>query len=182
MFERGGRARRRKVRNSRRRKEGEKGRRTHVHHVQEGSLGGSNSSSSGNDLNVGDDLDGTPSNLGGDGEGLEEGGLSGLHSGVSSRDPNVDGSEGSSSSRGGDLVGEDVLSNLLKVSGGEDESDVSLDVGEKLLELRVLGENGSESSSNHGVLSHEDGGLSSERLSDLMHCRGQRGGRGKRRE
>lgn len=142
---------------------------TNVHHVEEGSLGGSDPGSGGDDLDVGDDLDGSSGDLGGDLEGLEEGGLSGLHSGVSGRDVDVDGSEGSSSGGSGDLVGEDGLSDLLEIPGGEDESDVSLDVGEKLLELGVLGEDSSESSSDHGVLSHEDRSLAPERLSDLVH-------------
>lgn len=140
-----------------------------VEHVQEGGLGGSDSGSGGDDLDVGDNLDGSSGNLGRDRERLEEGGLSGLHAGVTSGDPDVLGGERSSSGGGGDLVVEDDLSDLLEVSRGEDESNVSLDVGEELLELRVLSEDGSERSSNHGVLSHEDGGLASESLSDLVH-------------
>jgi hypothetical protein len=155
-------------------------RRAHVEHVQKGSLGGTDSGVLGNDLNVRDDLDGSSSNLRGDLKRLEERGLSGLHSGVSGGNEDIDGGEGTSSGRSSDLVGENDVSDVLEVTGGEDESNVALDVGEELLELGVLGEDGSEGSSDHGVLSHQDGGLASEGLSDLVHWkkRGGKKGRG----
>lgn len=123
-------------------------------------------------MNVGDDFNRSSSNLGGDVQRLEEGGLSGLHSGVSSRNVDVDLGVGSSLGGGGDLVVEDDTSNVLEISRGEDESDISLDVGKEFLELGEVGEDHSHGSSNHRVLSHEDLSLASEGLSDLMHLVG----------
>ena len=149
------------------------GERRDVEHVQQGSLGSSDLVADSDDLNVVDNLDRSSGNLGGDTEGLEERGLSGLHTGVSGRDVDVNGGDGTSLGRGGDDVGDDDLSDVLEVTRGEDESDVALDVGEQLLELGEVGHDGSESSSDHRVLSHEDDTLASERLSDLVDLLGR---------
>ena len=96
-----------------------------VQHVQESSFGRSDSGSSSNDLNVSDDFNSTTSNLGGDTESLEERGLAGFHTSVSGRDVDVEGSDGTSTSRGGDTVGENLLTGLLEITVGEDETDVA---------------------------------------------------------
>jgi hypothetical protein len=139
-----------------------------VQHVQKGSLGRTDSVTGGNDLNVGNDFNRTSSNLGWDTKGLEERGLSGFHTSVTTGDVDIVGGNGTSSGGSGDLVGDDDFSDLLQVLVGEDETDVSLDVGEELLELGVFREDNSETSSDHGVLSHEDDTSASERLSDEM--------------
>lgn len=116
-----------------------------------------------------DDFDGTTGNLCRNSEGLEEGCLAWLHTGVSGGDDDLVGGEGTGTSRGGDLVGCDDITDFLEVSLGEDETDVSLDLLEESLVLRVLGEGTSECSSDHGVLAHEDDTLASECETDLVH-------------
>lgn len=120
-------------------------------------------------MDLGNDLNRSTGNLGGDVEGLEEGGLSGLHTSVAGGNVDVVGGVSSSLGGGGDLVGEDQVTDLLEVSGGEDESDVSLDVGEEALELGVVGQDETDSTANHGVLSHQDLSLAAESLTNLVH-------------
>jgi hypothetical protein len=144
-----------------------------VQHVQQGGLGGSDLGTGGDDLNVVDDFDGTSGNLGRDGQGLEERGLSGFHTSVTGGDVDIDGGDGSGSGRGGDLVGNDDLSDLLQVGRGEDETDVASEVRHELLEVRELGQDASESSSDHGVLSHQHNTLASEGESDLVQLSGR---------
>ena len=74
-----------------------------------------------------------------------------------------------SKNRSVNLVGSDEITNLLEVIRGEDETDVTPDMGEELLELRILVENGAESTADHGVLAHDDDGLASESNTDLVH-------------
>ena len=148
------------------------GERLDVEEGKESSLGSSDTVTLGNDLGVVDDLNSSTGNLGGDSKSLEERGLTGLNSGGTSGDEDINGSEGTSTGRGGDLVGDDDVADLLEVGSGEDESDVTPDDGEELLEVGALGEEDTESTANHGVLSHEDDGLSTESLTDLVHLVG----------
>jgi hypothetical protein len=132
-----------------------------VEHVQQSSFG-STDSTTGNDFNS------TSSNLGWDTKSLEERGLSGFHTGVSTWYPNIVGGNGTSSSGGSDDVGNNDFSDILQITGSEDETDVSLDVREELFELGVFGKDDSETSSDHGVFTHEDDTFSSEGLSDQV--------------
>lgn len=147
--------------------------RRNVQHVQQGGLGGTDLGTGGDDLNVVDDFNRTSSNLGGDRKRLEERRLSGFHTSVTGGDPDVDGGDGSRSSRSGDLVGDDDLSNVLQVTRGEDETNVSLEEGHELLEGGEVGQDASEGSSDHGVLAHQDDTLASEGESDLVQLVGR---------
>lgn len=149
------------------------GERRDVEHVQEGGLGRSDLGTGRDDLDVIDDFDGTSGDLGWDTKGLEERGLSWLHTGVSGWDVDVVGGDGTGPSWGSDLVGEDDLSDVLQVARGEDETDVASDIWEELLELGELGEDASESSSDHSVLAHEHDTFSSEGLSDQVELLGR---------
>jgi hypothetical protein len=144
-----------------------------VEHVQQSSLGRSDLVSGSNDLDVLYDFNRTSSNLCWDFEGLEERGLSGLHTSVSTGNDNVVGGDSTCSGRGSDNVGNNDFSNILQVARGKDESNVALDVGEELLELGVFGKDDSETSSDHGVFTHEHDTLSSERLSDQVGLLGR---------
>jgi len=139
-----------------------------VEHVQQSSFGSTDSTTGLNDLDIGDDFNSTSSNLGWDTKSLEERGLSGFHTGVSTWYPNIVGGNGTSSSGGSDDVGNNDFSDILQITGSEDETDVSLDVREELFELGVFGKDDSETSSDHGVFTHEDDTFSSERLSDQV--------------
>jgi len=106
------------------------GERRDVKHVQEGRLGSSDTGSTSNDLDVGHDFNSTTSDLGWDTESLEERGLAGLHTGVTSGDGNVGGRIGTSTGRGSYLVRNNDLTNVLEVTAGEDETDVAPDMRE----------------------------------------------------
>lgn len=124
------------------------GERRDVEQVEQGSLGGTDLGSSLNELEVGGNFNGTTSNLGGDTEGLEERGLSGLHTGVASGHPHIGGGKGTRTSGGGDLVVENLVTDGLEVGVGEDEADVALDERQEALVLGGVGDEGLESTTN----------------------------------
>ena len=148
------------------------GERRDVQHVEQRRLGGSDTGTRGDDLDVRDDFNRTTGDLGGDVQGLEEGGLARLHTGVTGGNDNVLGRERTGTRGRSDLVGNDRLADFLEVLAGEDEADVALDVGEETLELRVLGEDRAECAANHGVLAHQDDTLATEGNTNLMHLVG----------
>lgn len=143
-----------------------------VQHVQEGGLGWTDSGPGMDDLDVLSDFDGTTGDLGRDRERLEEGCLSRFHTRVSGRDRDVYGSNGTSTSGGLYLVGDDDFANFLEVTGGKDEANVTLYMREETFELGVLGENVSQRSADHGVLAHEDDTLAAKGDTNLMHLIG----------
>ena len=96
-----------------------------VQHVEQGSLGSTNLATSLNELEVGGNFDGTTGNLGGDTESLEERGLTRLHTSVTSGDVDIARGDGTSTSGSGDTVGEDLVTDVLEVTVGEDETDVA---------------------------------------------------------
>lgn len=97
-----------------------------VEHVQQGGLRGADLSTGHNELELADNFNGTTSNLGGNTEGLEERSLVWWHTSVSSWNENIQGSNGTSTSRGRDSVLDDLLADLLQVLVGEDEADIAL--------------------------------------------------------
>ena len=109
-----------------------------VQHVQECSLGSPDTGACCNNLDIGDDFNRTTRDLGRDTECLEEGSLSGLHSSVACGDNDILRRERTRASWGSNLVGNDDVSDLFEVLGGEDESDVALDMREKPFELGEL--------------------------------------------
>ena len=145
------------------------GERRDVQQVKEGSLGGTDLVASLNELEVGDNLNGTTGNLGGDTESLEEGGLTGFHTSVTTGDPDIIGGDGTGTSGSSDTVGKDLLLGALEVTVGEDETNVTTDVGKETLPLGVLGDETLKGTTNHGVLTHQDDGLSTEGDTDLVH-------------
>ena len=119
-----------------------------------------------------DDLNGSLGDLGGNVEGLEEGGLLGPEAGVLGGDDDVQGSDGSGASGGSNLVGEEHVPDGDELVLGEDEADVSLDVVEQVLELGVVDQVTLDGLPHHGVLAHEDDGVTPERDADLLHLLG----------
>ena len=144
--------------------------RTDSEHVEEGGLRRSDAGSGEDEVDVGDDLDRSTRDLGGDVERLEERRLSGLHAGVTSRDEDIVGRVRSSLGRGGDLVGEDDVANLLEVGRGEDESDVSTHVGKETLERRVLGEDKTDRTANPVVSRQTPTLVQFDRIVELTWC------------
>lgn len=119
-----------------------------VQHVEKGGLGRTNLATGLDELQIGGNFDGTTSNLGGDTESLEERGLARFHTGVSSRDPDIGRGKGTSTSRSGDLVGKDLVTDVLQVAIGEDETNVALDMRQETLVLGSLVEEDSQGSAN----------------------------------
>ena len=179
-----------------------------VQQVKEGSLGGTDLVASLNELEVGGNFNGTTGNLGGNTEGLEERGLTRFHTAahmsvfpvvslshsvslrVSGGDVDITGGDGTSTSGGSDTVGEDLLTDVLEVTVGEDEADVAweasvlcaracgagihtLDVGEQALVVGEVVDQALESAADHGVLAHENDTLTTEGLTDLVHLLGR---------
>lgn len=116
------------------------GERRDVQHVKEGGLRGSDLGTGLNELEVSGNLNGTTGNLGWDTKGLEERGLSWLHSGVTGWDVDIIWGDGTSTGWGGDLVGQDNIADGLQVTVGEDEANVALDVSEETLVLWSIGD------------------------------------------
>jgi len=143
-----------------------------VQHVEKGSLGSSDLGASLDELQIGGNFDGTTGNLSWDTEGLEERGLSWFHTSVSGWDENIIRGYGTSTSRSSDLVGENLVTDGLEVAVGEDESDVALDEWKETLVLGGVGNEALDSTTDHGVLSHQDDTLTTEGLSDLVHLLG----------
>lgn len=96
-----------------------------VQHVEESGLGGSHLGTSLDELQVKGNFDGTTGNLGWDTESLEERGLSGFHTSVTSWDVDIERSDGTGTSRSSDTVLENLLTGLLEVGVGENETDVA---------------------------------------------------------
>jgi hypothetical protein len=119
-----------------------------VQQVEQRGLGGADLVASINELKIGGNFNGTTGNLGGDTESLEERGLARLHTGVSSRNPHIDGSDGTGTSGSSDTVGEKLVTDLLEVAVGEDETDVALDERQDTLVLGSINDEGPESSAN----------------------------------
>ncbi|GAO51719.1 hypothetical protein G7K_5812-t1 [Saitoella complicata NRRL Y-17804] len=144
-----------------------------VEHVQQGSLGSTDLGTGSNDLDLGNDFDGTTGNLGRNTQSLEERGLSGLHTGVTSGDEDIGGGDGTSTGRGSDSDGGDGVTDGLQVTVGENETGVTLDEGQQALVLGELTEEATDGTANHGVLTHEDDGITTELLTDGVHLLGR---------
>merc|ERR1719166_765143 len=100
-----------------------------LEHVQEGSLGHTHPVTSCDQGHIRDDLNGTLGNLGGDAQGLEEGGLLGTHAGVLGGHHHVQGGQGAGLGGGLHLVGQQHVPDLGELLVGEHEADILLDVG-----------------------------------------------------
>mmetsp|Transcript_23398 Transcript_23398/g.49911 ORF Transcript_23398/g.49911 Transcript_23398/m.49911 type:complete len:352 (-) Transcript_23398:142-1197(-) len=126
---------------------------------KKGSLGGSDLVSLADDLDVVENLDGSPVNLGWDGQGLEETCLGGVKSGATSRANDVHRGDRTGLGRSTDLVLGDLVLDINQWSVRENDSDVSNEKRSDLVPERLvvlLGVN-PERSANHGVLTHEHG-------------------------
>lgn len=99
-----------------------------VEHVQQGGLRGSDLSARLNELQLSGNFNGTTSNLGRDTQSLEERGLVWWHTSVSGRDEDIERSNGTGTSGSSDSVGENLLTDSLQVTVGEDEADVALTI------------------------------------------------------
>ena len=124
------------------------GERRDVQHVQQRRFGSTDTSASLTHTDVRGNFNGTTGNLGRDTKGLEERSLTRFHTSVTSRDEHITWGDGTSTGRGSDTVGQDLVTGLLQVGVGEDETDVALDVREEALPLREVGNEGLDGTAN----------------------------------
>lgn len=73
------------------------------------------------------DFNATTDNLGGDVQGLEEGGLTGVTTGRASGDEDIAGSQHTRTRSGRHLVRDEQIANLLQVVIRENETDIRLE-------------------------------------------------------
>lgn len=143
-----------------------------VQHVEESGLGGSDLVAGLQDGNVVDDFDCSLGDLGRDGQGLEERGLLGSQTGVLGWDGDQQGGDGAGTSWGTDLRFDELLTDLGQISLGENESNVSLDVREELLQLGVVLQMATDGLTHHRVLSHQHDSGSAQQTTDGLHLLG----------
>jgi hypothetical protein len=101
------------------------------------------------------DFNGSLGNLGGDGEGLEEGGLLGSEAGVLAGQDHVKGSDDSCLGRSRHLLHEDLVPHLRQLALGEHQPHVALDVRQQPLQGRVGLQVPTDRLAHHRVLSHQ---------------------------
>jgi len=125
-------------------------------------------------VRVVDHLNLSTGNLGGNLQGLEETGLTGIATGGTLGNDNIVGGSGTDLGGGGAGVGLQDFTDLAEIAIGEDKSDVSTAASDELFAWRsgvflaVL----LEDLSHHGVLSHQDFGFSTKGLSGVLELLG----------
>lgn len=143
-----------------------------LEHVQKGGLGRTDFVAGFQQVNRGDDFNGTSGNFGLDVQSLEKTGLFWTETGVLSLDGDIDWGDGAGSSWGSGLVPFDQVSDFFQITVGEAESNV---LDEKRQNFFVFWEFFHQTSDHflhHGVLAHDNGGFSSELSSDVGELEG----------
>jgi len=112
--------------------------RGNVQHIEKGGLGWTNTSPRRDDLDIGDNFNGTTGDLCGDTKGLEERCLSWFHARVTSRNVDILGREGTSTGRCSNFVGNDDITDIGEIFRSEDEADVFLHTRQETFEFRKL--------------------------------------------
>ena len=138
-------------------------------HVQESGFGHTNFVTSFNQVNVLNNFNCTLGNLGGDVQSLEERSFLRSQSSVLGRNLYIQRSNSSSPGRSFDLICQNHVSDSHKVFLGENESNISLDMGQKQFQLGIVLQMTTNSFSHHGILSHKDDGMASKSNPNLLH-------------
>mmetsp|Transcript_20166 Transcript_20166/g.52460 ORF Transcript_20166/g.52460 Transcript_20166/m.52460 type:complete len:366 (-) Transcript_20166:205-1302(-) len=141
---------------------------------QQGGLGGTHALALLHQLHVVHHLNGTLGNLGGNTQGLEEGGLGGIHTGGPSRHVHVAGSNQVHAGRGADLVLVDLLLHVVQVTIGENDAHVVDQVVQDdppLVVARGLAVH-LDGALHHGVLAHQDDSIRAQGPADLLELHG----------
>lgn len=105
--------------------------------------------------NIGENLNSTTGDLGGDGKSLEERCLLGTHGRDLGGDEHIDGGNSSGLGWGLDLVLKADVAGYRQIALGEHEANVAADNREQLLECGVLVQVPLDDLADHGVLAHE---------------------------
>ncbi|CAD6212374.1 GSCOCG00011008001-RA-CDS, partial [Cotesia congregata] len=95
--------------------------------------------------------------------------LLGTQTGVLGRNDDTEGRDGTSTSWSADFVLQKLVTDFNKVAAGEDEADVSANVGKKFLQSCVALNVTADGFAHHGVLSHEHHCVSTQGHTDLLH-------------
>lgn len=111
----------------------------------------------------------TLGNLGGDGESLEERGLLRTQTGIVGRDDDGQRGDGTRTSRGTHFVLQQLVTDINKVSAGEHEANIALDVRQQFLKSWVGFQVVLDGFAHHGVLAHKDDAVTTQRDTDLLH-------------
>mmetsp|Transcript_12803 Transcript_12803/g.26948 ORF Transcript_12803/g.26948 Transcript_12803/m.26948 type:complete len:351 (-) Transcript_12803:58-1110(-) len=148
--------------------------RADVELLQKSGLGGGDLVSLDDQVGIGNHLNLTTGNLGGDLKGLEKGGLTGITSGGSLFYDDISGGNGSNLGRGGTGVGLQDFLDGTEITVGEDESDVPAALIDELdaRGFGVLLDVFLDTLSHHSVLSHQDLGLSTKCLTGVLELLG----------
>lgn len=141
---------------------------------KESSFGSTDLFTSGNDLDVGGNFDGTFVNLGRDIQDLEERGLRGIHTGVTSGNGDVAGGNKTHTSWGTDLEVGNGGADVSKLALGENDTDVADHFIQNAVPLVVTGALSVEAdaTTHQGVLAHEDGGIATDSSTDVHELLG----------
>lgn len=111
-------------------------------------------------------------NLSGNGQRLEKGSLLRTQTSVMCRDDNRQRSDGTRTGRRADFVFQELVTDFHKVSTGEHEADVSLDVRHQLLKVGIGFKVVPDGLTHHGILAHEHDAGPSQRDTYLLHLGG----------
>jgi hypothetical protein len=141
-------------------------------HVQKSRFGRTNFVTGFQQVNWGDDFNGTSSNFGLDVQSLKETGLFWTETGILGFDGDIDWGDGAGSSWGSGFVHLDQVSDFFQVTVGEAESNVLDEKWQNFFVLWEFFDESSDDSLHHGVLAHDDGGFSSELSSDVGELEG----------
>ena len=140
-----------------------------VEQVQQSRLGLTDTVARLNDPDVRDNFNRTTGNLGGHTKSLEEGRLTGFHTRVTGRHVNIHRRKGTSTSRSSHTVRNHLVTHLLEVARREHETNVATHVGHQALKLWALRDDLAQGTTHHRVLTHKHRGLTTQRLTDLVH-------------
>jgi len=107
-------------------------------------------------------------NHGGDVQGLQKRSLSWVKTSGTGVQADITRGNGTNTSRGTNLVGKDALTDVSNITIGEDETQVTVELGDHLHVLGELRLVGTEDLTNNGVLTHQDDGITTELSTDLL--------------
>jgi hypothetical protein len=123
-------------------------------------------------VNLVDNFNGTLDDLSTNVQGLEERGLTGVHTSGTGRNEHISGGKSTSTGSGGHLVVQDDLTDLVEIVVGEHETHVTIDELKEILKGGILGSLLLDNLAHQSVLTHEKDGATAESDTGLLHLVG----------